>query len=128
MSKYAYPAIFKQEGKFYNVVFPDLPCATSGESIPDAMLMAEDALALLLYSYELKRKEIPKPSLIGDIVVDDGFVNYVICDTIDYAKKFNNKAVKKTLTIPEWLNEAAVSAGINFSQVLQDALKNKLKI
>ena len=75
-----------------------------------------------------KRKKIPVPSTIGDIIVDDGFVNYVICDTISYAKRFNNRAVKKTLTIPEWLNEAATSAGINFSQVLQDALKERLKV
>lgn len=87
MSKYAYPAIFKQAGNNFTVFFPDLPCATCGDSIPDAMFMAEDALGLLLYSYEIMKKEIPQPSKLMDIIVDDGFVNYVICDTLVYAKK-----------------------------------------
>ena len=52
----------------------------------------------------------------------------VSCDTMAYRKRYNNKAVKKTLTIPEWLNEEATALGINFSQVLQDALKEQLNI
>lgn len=55
-------------------------------------------------------------------------MNYIACDTIEYAKMHNNRAVKKTLTIPEWLNEAATRAGINYSQVLQEALMRKLNI
>ena len=55
-------------------------------------------------------------------------MNYIACDTIEYAKMHNNRAVKKTLTIPEWLNEAATRAGVNYSQVLQEALMRKLNI
>ena len=75
-------------------------------------------------------KEVPKASRIADIVVEspDDFVNYIACDTIEYQRKNNNKAIKKTLSIPEWLNELAVAKGINFSQVLQDALKAELGI
>ena len=55
-------------------------------------------------------------------------MNYIACDRIEYAKMHNNRAVKKTLTIPEWLNEAATRAGVNYSQVLQEALMRKLNI
>lgn len=54
------------------------------------------------------------------------FVNYVLCDTMEYRKRNNNRAVKKTLTIPEWLNETAVAMGLNFSQILQQALLDKI--
>ena len=89
--------------------------------------MAEDALALVLYGYESDGREIPAPSKMEDLKLNDGeFVNSVACDTMEYRKRFNNKAVKKTLTIPEWLNETAMAMNINFSQVLQDALIQKV--
>lgn len=125
MSKHVYPAVFtaEEEGG-YSVVFPDLEsCYTCGDNLPDAVLMAEDVLALTLYEYERDGKEIPSPSDSKRMEVEDGsFVNYVVADTLGYQKKFNKKAVKKTLTIPEWLNEKAESMGVNFSKVLQDAL------
>ena len=126
MAKYVYPAIFhlEKEGG-YSVEFPDLPCSTQGEDLSDAIDMAEDALALLLYSYEEDNIDIPKPTDIRKIKSKDS-VSFVCCDTFEYRKQFNNKAVKKTLSIPEWLNEKAMEANINFSQVLQDALKEKL--
>ena len=63
-----------------------------------------------------------------DLSVKEGeFVNYIACDTMEYRKMYSSKAVKKTLTIPEWLNEEAVSIGVNFSQVLQEALLAKVK-
>ena len=55
------------------------------------------------------------------------FVNFIACDTMKYRKMYNNKAVKKTLTIPEWLNEAASAMGLNFSQILQEALIQKVQ-
>ncbi|SEQ97050.1 Predicted nuclease of the RNAse H fold, HicB family [Lachnospiraceae bacterium NE2001] len=128
MAKYVYPAIFHQEDDGgYSVSFPDLPCATQGEDLADAIDMAEDALALLLYSYEEDKKDIPEPSNIKNIISDD-YVSFISCDTFSYRKQFNNKAVKKTLSIPEWLNEIAIEANINFSQVLQEALKTKLGV
>ncbi len=125
MSKYVFPAVFtaEEEGG-YSVVFPDLEsCYTCGDNLADAVLMAEDVLALTLYEYERDGKAIPDPSILSEMTVENGsFANYVVADTLGYQKKFNKKAIKKTLTIPEWLNEKAESMGVNFSKVLQDAL------
>ncbi|MCD7980730.1 MAG: type II toxin-antitoxin system HicB family antitoxin [Clostridiales bacterium] len=131
MARYAYPAIFtpEEEGG-YSVVFPDLEgCYTCGDDMSDSLLMAEDALALVLYGYEIDGRSIPTPSRAEDLSLNKGeFVNFIPCDTLAYRKMYNNKSVRKTLTIPEWLNEAAVLADINFSQVLQDALKSRLHL
>lgn len=95
----------------------------------DAIFMAEDALELMLYEYEEENKVIPRPSDPQTIVLNKGEIaSYVSADTLKYRKMFNNKAVKKTLTIPEWMNEAATKENINFSQVLQDALRQRLNL
>ena len=92
-----------------------------------ASIMAEDVLAFYLYDEEKKGNTIPEPTPIKQVELNENeFVNYVACDTREYAKMHNNKAVKKTLTIPEWLNEEATAMGVNFSQVLQEALMNKV--
>lgn len=130
MAKYAYPAIFSpDENGAFNVLFPDVPgCFTCGESLAEAIEMAEDALALMLYHYEEENTPIPAASSIEALSCKDGeFISFVACDTIGYRKRYNNRAVKKTLSIPEWLNELAIDADINFSQVLQDALKQQLQ-
>ncbi len=129
-STYVYPAIFTpEENGAYSIRFPDIEnCFTCGDDIEDGMKMAEDALALMIYSnYEKPGVEVPASSPIKDLKLEaDEFATYIVCDTTEYRKKFGTKAVKKTLTIPEWLNEAAMQERINFSQVLQDALKEKL--
>ena len=125
MAKYAYPAVFPKEKEGgYSICFRDLEgCYTCGDSIEEGLEMAEDVLALALYGYETNGKKIPEPSLLSEIALaPNEFVSYVKCDTMEYRKMYNSKAVKKTLTIPEWLNEEAMAAGINFSQVLQEAL------
>ncbi|MCI7328072.1 MAG: type II toxin-antitoxin system HicB family antitoxin [Clostridiales bacterium] len=126
--RYSYPAIFTKEEKGYSVIFPDLEgCYTCGDDMNDALYMASDVLAFTLFDYEKTGKPIPAPSDYGDIEISENeFINFVSCDTIEYQRKNNNKAVKKTLSIPEWLNAAAQAKDINFSQVLQDALKEKL--
>lgn len=129
MTKYVYPAIFTpEENGMYSVDFPDLEgCYTCGDDLGDALRMAEDALAFTLYDYEKDNLLIPEPSKAKDIELQDGeFVNYIACDTLGYRKMHNNKAVKKTLTIPEWVNESAMTMGLNFSQVLQEALIQKI--
>ena len=79
-----------------------------------------------MYGYEKDGRPIPEPS--RSFRVKEGeFVNYIICDTMEYRKMYSSKAVKKTLTIPKWLSEEAVSIGVNFSQVLQEALLAKVK-
>lgn len=131
MAKYVYPAVFtpEEEGK-YSVFFPDLEgCYTCGDNLQDAIAMAEDVLAFYLYDEETAQNKIPEASNLSEIEKnDEEFVNYIACDTIEYAKMHNNRAIKKTLTIPEWLNEAATRAGVNYSQVLQEALMTKLNI
>lgn len=131
MAKYSYPAIFTPEKTGgYSVMFPDIDgCFTCGDNLIDSLEMARDALALMLYEYEDRGQIIPIPSEMKSInVKENEFVNLVVCDTLDYRKKHNKKAVKKTLTIPEWLNEAACAMDINFSQVLQEALLQKLNL
>lgn len=130
MAKYVYPAIFTPEDEGgYSVFFPDLEgCYTCGDDLQDALFMANDVLTFVLYDYEKEGREIPAPSKAEDVEKDRGdFVNYVACDTVEYARMHDNKAVKKTLTIPQWLNDAALRADINFSQVLQEALMEKVK-
>ncbi len=97
---YAYPAIFtpEVEGGFSGV-FPDLEsCYTCGDNMADALIMAEDVLALTLYGYEKEHKTIPAPSQRKEIdTEDESFVNFVSCDTLEYRKKFSNK--KDSLSI-----------------------------
>lgn len=131
MAKYAYPAVFTpEEDGGYSVRFPDLEsCYTCGDDMVDALTMAEDVLALVLYGYETDAREIPTPSMELSIPLSENeFINFIACDTLEYRKMHNNKAIKKTLTIPEWLNEAAMAMDLNFSQVLQDALLSKIQI
>lgn len=137
-----YPACFFHENDGYSVIFPDLNwLATQGDTFEEAMEMAVDCLAGYLHTCQLDGDEIPKPSKLSDIdpeavakeIDPDGpvcecFVNMVSVDVASYAKEHFEKSVKKTLTIPAWLNKAALEQNINFSQVLQDALKEKLSV
>lgn len=130
MEKLFYPAIFHEaeEGGFW-VSFPDLPeCLTEGDDMQQAYEMAVDALGISLTSRKAGGETIPKPTEINKIDTEDGFLAVVEFDMMEYQKKHNSRAVKKTLSIPEWLNEEAVARGVNFSQVLQEALMLKLNI
>lgn len=129
--KYVYPAVFtKEKNGNYSINFPDIEsCYTCGEDLADGLKMAQDVLAFTLYDYEKERRMIPAASDLKMIeVAEDEFVNYITCDTVEYRKRHNNRAVKKTLTIPQWLNEEASARGVNFSAVLQDALRDYLGI
>lgn len=130
MAKYMYPAIFTKEDAGYSVRFPDLEsCYTQGESIQDAFEMASDVLCLTLYNMEEENAAIPAPSEASAIRTEPGeFVSLVPCDTLEYRQLYDNRAVKKTLTIPAWLNTMSEREGINFSAVLQSALKSRLNI
>ena len=133
MSKYVYPAIFTpEESGGYSVRFPDVKnCFTDGDTLAEALTNAEDALCLMLYDLEQARGTICKPTsaeaLRGQLEEGE-FVNLVACDTVEYRKFYNNRAVKKTLSIPAWLNEMAEAAEINFSGLLQEALKKQLNV
>ena len=129
MNKLFYPAIFHvaEEGGFW-ITFPDLPeCMTQGDNMQDAYEMAVDALGLALTSREQEGEEIPAASELNQIALSkDEYCVVIEFDMLAYKKRTNSKAVKKTLSIPEWLNEEATALGINFSQVLQEALVKKI--
>lgn len=129
--KYAYPAYFKPAEKgMYEVIFPDLEnCYTCGENLEDALLMADDVLNLMLWSMEKDGLNIPKASRIEELKPEkDVIVSYVAADTLKYCKKMDTKSVKKTLSIPQWLDDMAKAHNINFSNVLQNALMKELGI
>ena len=129
MNKLFYPAIFHREGDGFWVTFPDFPeCFTEGDNMEQAYEMAVEALGLAITSRKAEKLEIPTASVVDNIVVNEGILVVVEFDMLEYCKKHNSKAVKKTLSIPEWLNEEAIAKGINFSQVLQEALMLKLKV
>lgn len=126
--KYVYPVIFEPENGMYNVSFPDLPsCYTCGDDLTDAMFMAEDALGGWLSRAEELGESIPAASAMADVPVPEGAsVSLILADTEAYRRAHSEKAVKKTLSIPSWLNEAAEARSVNFSQVLQKALRSEL--
>ena len=127
--RYVYPAIFTLEDGAFSVVFPDLEIATSGETLVEAMDMAQDALCLALYDLEERKEKIPEVSSITDISCSPGsFTTLIECDTMEYRRYYDSKAVKKTLSIPAWLNTMAEKEDINFSAVLQKALKSELDL
>ncbi|MCR4783863.1 MAG: type II toxin-antitoxin system HicB family antitoxin [bacterium] len=134
-----YPACFFKEDSGYSVVFPDLNwLATCGETESEAMSMAVECLAGYLYSLKKDGETAPAPSKMKDISlqkiadeldanVEDGFVSMVSVDVAEYAKSHFEKSVRKTLTIPAWLNVIACERKINFSQTLQEALLTKIR-
>ena len=122
---FVYPAVFHQEDNAYWVEFPDLPgCQSFGDTLPETMAEAQEALAAYVLTLLEQGKPLAQPSDIGAITPEDGFTSLVAC-TIDQYKE--TRAVKKTLTIPSWLNDRATAMGVNFSQVLQEALITKIQ-
>ena len=119
--KTAYPAILHEEDGAYWVEFPDLEgCFSDGDTIAEAAMNAEEALGMYLCSLMERGLNIPAPSDLRSIKAEDGMVTIVATEPLYYHK--STKSVKKTLTIPEWLNNEAEKRHINFSSVLQQAL------
>lgn len=129
--KLVYPACFyKEDDGGYSVVVPDLEgCCTQGDTLEEALEMARDAaLGWLLTSVE-DGEELPEATDMEKVQLefDNGFKTLLLLDLGAYSQKYGNrKSVKKTLTIPVWLNETAEKYDINFSQTLQDALVKKI--
>ena len=130
MSKITYPALFHEEGGKYWVEFPDLEgCLTNGDTVEESYKNAKEALGFYLdQEGDVYKRIINKPSEVKNIVnANPGtLVMLVEYDSLEYAKKYKTKSIKKTLSIPEWLNDLAVKQNVNFSNVLQDALIKKL--
>lgn len=125
--KLIYPAVFypcEDKTGGYTVEVPDLPgCVSEGGSLADAILMATDAASGWVLDELEDGKRPPAATPLADISAEpDGFVNLLVLDMDAYAEKYGDKAVRKNLTVPAWLNTFAESRHINFSQVLQDAL------
>ncbi len=128
--RYIYPAIFDYADDGISICFPDLPgCFSCANSDEEAIKMSKDALSLHLYSMEEDNEEIPDPTPINKIPTGSNQVVVLIEAFMPTMRKaIENHSVKKTLSIPQWLNKLAIEKNINFSQVLQTALKEELGI
>ena len=130
VNRYFYPAVFtNEERKEIAVFFPDLDVATSGENEDDALLSARELLGVVLSGLEEDGEVIPKGSSLRDVVVEEN-EKVVLIDVFmpSYRMANVNRSVNRTVTLPAWLNAAALEVNLNFSQVLQEALKEKLAI
>ena len=138
---YVYPAVFYEEEGKISVIFPDLGnLATFGDNVADAMRMAQDICGLHLFTALRDGDPLPAASSLSEInpaailkdfemesAAERAFVNMVLVDMTEYARQHSDKAVKKTLSIPMWLNTLCEEKSINFSKVLQDALLTKVQ-
>ena len=127
--KNAYPIQIQRDGDLFVVFVPDFNLNTQGVSVPDAMEMARDVIGMCGCYMQDEKQTLPKPSRIEDIETSaDTLVTLVDVNFAEYRRKHDNRAVRKNLTIPSWLNEEAEAADLNFSAVLQSALKRELRI
>ena len=123
MSEYIYPAVFHpNEDGSYTIIYPDLDgCISEGKDLSNAMYMAQSALAQWMEYLTDKKEDIPAASAIRDIVVEgDEFVNLVKAEVKD------TRAVRRTVSIPKWMDDQVSAAGLSLSRVLQDALRERL--
>lgn len=129
-NRYIYPAIIKSVGESIEVQFPDIDnCFTFGDSLEDALDSARDVLELCLYDMEQDNIDIPEASSIHDIKLSEGeSVAWINVWMIPVRDKMENRAIKKTVTIPKWINDLGVEHNLNFSQILQAAIKEKIGI
>lgn len=127
---YIYPALFHYADDGITIEFPDLPgCLPCAFTTEEAVKNAKEALALHLYGMEQDGEDIPEPSAPIDIShKNEDILMLVDVFMPPFRDKIANKTIKKTLTIPYWLNAQAEHMGINFSKTLQDALTEKLNM
>ena len=127
---YIYPAILDYADDGITVTFPDLPgCVTCAQTDEEAYFMARDAMRGWLLVAEEYEDEIKAPSPLKDVrLKDNQRAMLVDVNLAFYREPFRNRSVKKTLTIPAWLNDLAEKEHVNFSSVLQKALKEQLNV
>ena len=128
VERYVYPAVFTYEpGQEIAVDFPDLKCATSGTNDDDALLSARELLGCVLFGLEEDGEEIPVPTPLAEVETQPN-ERAVLIDVYMPSVRMAqvNRSVNRTVTLPAWLNAATLERNINFSQVLQDALKTQL--
>ena len=128
--KYVYPAIFTYDDDGINIEFPDIEgCFSCADTDEEALYMAEDVLGLCLLVLEEDDEKIPEPSNLKDIKIEENQKTSLISVWMPTVRKaINNKPIKKTLTIPQWLDVMAREKDINFSYILQEGLKKELNL
>ncbi len=125
MAEYVYPAIFHpNEDGSYTITYPDLPgCISEGKSLGNAIYMAQSALTQWIEYLTDKKQSIPLASSFENIeITQEEFINLIRVDIKD------NHAVKRTVSIPKWMDDKVIESGLSLSRVLQDALKEKLNV
>lgn len=127
---YIFPAFFYFDEDGISIEFPDLPgCLPCADTSEEAFTNAKEALGLHLYGMEQDNEEIPQPTPIRQLHPENGAIVTMIDVFMPAVRdRINNSYVKKTLTIPAWLNQAAEAENVNFSQLLQESLKHYLGI
>lgn len=127
--KNAYPIVMTQGQSFIVAYIPDFDINTQGETVADTIEMARDAIGLMGIDMQDDGEPLPQPSALADVLAPAGAIlSLVDVDFAEYRRKNDLRTVKKNCTIPSWLNFEAEKAGLNFSAVLQTALKNELHI
>lgn len=127
--KNTYPIILTPDKPGFVVYVPDFDIYTQGKDLTEAIEMAQDAIGLMGIDYEDDGKTLPAPSEPGKISKkDDDILTFVVVDFDEYRRKNDMRSVKKNCTIPSWLNYEAEKAGVNFSQILQNALMKELNV
>lgn len=125
--KNSYPVILTPDEPGYLVYIPDFDINTEGNTLTEAIEMARDAIGIVGIDMEDDKKSLPVPSEIKEVKANKSdIVTLVDVDFTAYRKKIENRSVKKNCTLPSWLNDEAEKANINFSALLQQALKNEL--
>lgn len=127
---YIYPAILTYDESGIGIEFPDLPgCLPCADTTEEAVQNAKEAMRLHIWSMEKDNDEMPEPTDITQLELEKGQVPLMVEVFMPPVReRLNNRFVKKTLSIPQWLNAEAEAKGVNFSQVLQNALKKYLNI
>ena len=127
--KQAYPVIITKDKDFFVASIPDFETGTQGESLAEAIEMARDAIGMCGCYMQDAKKDIPIPTDIGNVTKEaSDILTLVDVDFDEYRKKHEMRTVRKNVTIPSWLNEEAESANINFSALLQKAIKAELHL
>lgn len=127
--KQAYPVIITKDKDFFVASIPDFETGTQGESLAEAIEMARDAIGMCGCYMQDEKKDIPIPTDIGNVTKEaSDILTLVDVDFDEYRKKHEMRMVRKNVTIPSWLNEEAESANINFSALLQKAIKAELHL
>lgn len=129
-NNYSYIAILEYDEDGINITFPDLPgCISCAYSTEEAVKNAKEALGLHMWGIEQDDEPIPEPTDISKLNIEPNTVPLLVDVFMPpIRERINNRSVNRTVTLPAWLNAAALEANANFSQILQEALKAKLNL